>query len=97
MRIYILLIITMIVIDSYSQQGIRGKITSDINSLLEYVNVILYSLPDSLIIKSALTDESGRYRFKIKSPGEYFIKAHLLGYSIKSSVKIELNQNIVFN
>lgn len=92
MRLHILLIITMIVFDSYSQQNIRGEITSDKNISLEYVNVILYSFPDSLIIKSTLSDELGRYRFKIISPGQYYIKAHLIGYSVKSSLKVKLNE-----
>lgn len=62
-------------------QNIQGYVFSRNDKLpIEFAQVVLIRLPDSIVVIGALTQKSGQYQFDCINPGEYFIKASFLGF-----------------
>ncbi len=62
-----------------------GKITGRINHEntnlpLEFVNVVLYSTPDSTLFAGTLTNQFGEFNFSMLDSGRYYIELTLQGY-----------------
>jgi len=62
-----------------------GKITGRINHEnttlpLEFVNVALYSAPDSTLFAGTLTNQFGEFNFSMLDSGRYYIEFTLPGY-----------------
>lgn len=66
---------------AFSQGIIQGKVSDDQSNGISFANVLLRNIPDSSLIKGAITDESGTYAFADIPKGEYFLETFILGYS----------------
>ncbi|PTT03254.1 TonB-dependent receptor [Pedobacter sp. HMWF019] len=80
--------------------NISGTITDENKKNLDYVTVALFHLPDSTLIKTALTDPQGRFQFNQIKAGAYYLKANMMGYSLLTSKAFVLDnthQNISLN
>ncbi|MFD0793561.1 outer membrane beta-barrel protein [Mucilaginibacter litoreus] len=66
----------------FAQKGssLHGKVMVNTNQPAAAATAILISLPDSSIIKSALVDAKGAYRFFNIKQGTYTVLATMLGY-----------------
>ena len=58
---------------------------------LEFANVVLYTLPDSTLIKGETTNQQGKFKIENIADGKYYLKALMLGYEDKNSESFELN------
>jgi hypothetical protein len=82
MKILLLQILLFVMVTSAFSQGIiQGKVTNLQSNEVPYANVLLRNLPDSTLIKGAITDESGVFSFSNIPKGEYFIETSFLGYT----------------
>jgi hypothetical protein len=82
MKNLILQILLFVLVTSAFAQGIiQGKVTNLQSNEVPYANVLLRNLPDSTLIKGAITDESGVFSFSNIPKGEYFIETSFLGYT----------------
>jgi len=77
--------------NSFAQLGgIQGAIENDKSEPVEYVNVALFKLADSSLVKVELTDENGSFVFSNVSPETYFIKTSSLGLAEYTSTGIKI-------
>ncbi len=79
-----LLILLASLHSAFAQVGkvtISGKITDKTtHSALPYVNVVIVKAADSLFIAGTITGESGQYTIPGIVPGNYVLRASLMGY-----------------
>lgn len=61
-------------------QTVEGVITDETSQPIEYVNVLLYSLPDSSFVTGVVTDKYGHFTLSFNEKLNYFIKVSCLGY-----------------
>lgn len=61
--------------------GISGTVTDDQKKPIDYVTIALYKTADSSLVKTALTDPSGKFNLLIASGGKYFVKVAMMGYT----------------
>lgn len=71
-----------------NQTGYEGKVDGNIvdktnGESLEYVTVVLYSLPDSSLISGAISDEHGAFKITGIPNGTYYMKASFIGFKPK--------------
>lgn len=65
----------------FSQGMIQGKVHDTQAKGISYANVLLRSPIDSVLIKGAISDESGNFFFEEIPKGEYFVETFFLGYT----------------
>ena len=70
---------------SLAAQTISGRILDDRSKPLEYASVLLLKSSDSSLVKSGLTDISGKYLFTDVAKGQYILSASMVGYQKKFS------------
>ncbi len=75
---------------SIGQNSVSGTVYEG-TTPLEFANVVLYSLPDSTLIKGETTDNNGQFKIEKIKDGSYFLKVLMLGYNDKNSLSFELN------
>jgi len=78
--------------------SIEGQVLDNDNSPLEFVYVILLSLPDSLVVTGTTTNQKGFYKLQNIPVNKYIIKYQFIGYENDLSADIEpseVHKNIV--
>jgi len=70
---------------------VTGKIVNDKNEIQDFVTVNLLSARDSSLLKTALSDKSGSYKFLNVQAGNYLISASTIGHKKAYSKPFELN------
>ncbi|WP_320051999.1 outer membrane beta-barrel family protein [uncultured Acetobacteroides sp.] len=96
----IILLVGPLALDSAHAASNKGTITGKIidkmsRQPIPYVAVSLGQLPDTIIKKSAQTDEQGNYSFSQVDDGRYVITAYMVGYGRKHSKPVGCRQNTV--
>jgi len=70
---------------------ITGKVKDKAAKVpMQYTNVVLYHLPDSVMVNGTITGKDGVFRFKGVKKGSYFLKVHFIGFKIKTIDNIEV-------
>ncbi len=102
---YTLIIIACLTLDCYSQQrqgnfpggSIYGRVfDSSTKHSIEYANIVVFSIKDSLMVTGGVSDSEGRFNLKIDRPGNFKVEVRFIGYDtqiINTSVKPD-NLNI---
>jgi hypothetical protein len=74
-----------------SLSTIYGQISDTDSSGIAYANVLLLNETDSVLVKGAVTDESGHFVFTDITNGQYYIETSRVGYqkSFGQQIKIE--------
>lgn len=75
----------------------NGKITGKLidaqtNQIIEYGNVVLFSVKDSSMINGTITDKDGKFKLENLPFGQYYIKVSYIGYAAKFIDSIRINQ-----
>ncbi len=81
MKTIMTLIITLMVIFPASGREIKGKVTDDKNTPLEYVNVVLYC--DSTYINGGITDANGDFIITTDAKCQLSAKFSFIGYETR--------------
>jgi len=88
-KLFFLMICSVISIhiqaENTTKTNVSGKIIDKNNAPVSFAEVLLYQIPDTTLIKHDMSNENGIYRFDEISPGNYFVKARLMGYEDKTS------------
>jgi hypothetical protein len=79
MRSALLLITVLCSLSSYSQ-SVSGKVFDDKNKAARSVTVLLYRQSDSALVKSALTNNEGEFRFESVKAGRYAVRVTMVGH-----------------
>lgn len=86
-NIFVLLMVIIGTITSYSQTIISGKITNQNNKPVEFANIYIKST-----YEGTSSDENGSFSFKSTATGEHILVVSCIGYE-EYQQKIELNKN----
>lgn len=86
MNIKILLIIIVLASSTNAlSQSILGKVLDSNNEPFEFVNVVLYSLPDSILIEGTVTDSNGEFSLNSnEDDGNAFLQISFMGYETQT-------------
>ncbi len=63
-----------------AQQTIRGWITDEQRSPIEYANVIALSVRDSSLVTGAVTDKAGAFQLSVSADAQVFLRISGVGY-----------------
>ncbi|MEZ4852551.1 MAG: carboxypeptidase regulatory-like domain-containing protein [Bacteroidia bacterium] len=81
------------IFSSFAQYSVEGQIVAEEpNNPLVYANVALHLAGDSSLVKGAITDEDGKFRFDTEA-GSYFVKISFLGFETYFSETFTLDSN----
>ncbi|MFA5229415.1 MAG: carboxypeptidase-like regulatory domain-containing protein, partial [Candidatus Paceibacterota bacterium] len=89
-----LLLIVLISVALPISSQIKGTVNDNIGNPIEYVNVALYSLPDTTLIGGSVTDSLGNFTITSNEIENTFLQISMLGYETRR-VKTQAFQNIV--
>ena len=78
---------------SFAQYRIQGQVNGPDRQPLEFANVVLMSLPDSIMIKVETTDQRGDFTIEANKKGEYALRVMLLGFRDYISEAFQLDEN----
>ncbi|PYF72843.1 TonB-dependent receptor [Pedobacter nutrimenti] len=79
---------------SLAQQNnlsISGQIKDDQGKAFDLATVALFTLKDSLLVKTMFTENDGKFIFNQLKPGTYQIRVSSMGYSTYRSTALNLN------
>lgn len=77
------------------QREIRGIVNTEEQTPLADAFVYLLTTEDNEIVKTSVTDESGKYLFVNVTSGEYFIKVYSMGYEVKETSRFSVGSENV--
>ncbi len=97
MRLCVVLSFFLISHAVISQYNINGRIVDEEDAGIPFANVILLSLTDSVFVKGSITDTDGYYTITNVYPGNFIIRASMVGYMHSFSNMITLSRNSVSN
>jgi iron complex outermembrane receptor protein len=82
--------------DTAKKSLITGKVVETNGSALEYSGLVLLALKDSSLVKSTLSDSTGKYTFRGIVPGKYLIKATQVGFLTTFSIPFSITEGQSF-
>lgn len=95
--IYPLFLLCLLALPSSAQHTLSGTVISATGQPLDYVTILLRSLPDSSLVKGAISDSLGTYAFSPVSPGNYFIEYSATGFAPQTSAAIAVTASATLN
>ncbi len=72
---------------------INGVVIDEQNKPIDYATVSLFKASDSVLVKTAVTDPSGKFQFQNINAGTYFIKTNMMGYVANRTNPFSLTTN----
>jgi len=82
---FLFVISCMVLITNYlSATNIQGKVTDENQQPIEFANVILYSLPDSLLVTGTITNKNGEFLLSANDTEKGFLKISFIGYETQT-------------
>ncbi|MCS4435168.1 TonB-dependent receptor domain-containing protein [Aquiflexum gelatinilyticum] len=82
MKVFLIMIVMFFFVSAGFSQGIiMGKVHDTQSKGIAFANVLLKSVPDSLLVKGIISDETGNFIFSEIPKGEYFVEVFIMGYS----------------
>lgn len=89
---FFLLVITQLSAQTNGKATADGFIKNERSEAVDFANVLLLQPADTSLIKGAITDSSGYYKFEDLAAGKYLIQANLIGYKPVFSAVFELDE-----
>ena len=78
-KLFLALIASLILLPTYGQYVVKGKIMDSENTVMPMVNVAFLNQVDSTLITGAVSDSCGAYNISLAG-GNYIIRYSYLGY-----------------
>jgi hypothetical protein len=95
-RYIIALIWSLVCLSNLYGQKISGIVIDEQNQPMEFVNVVLYSLPDSVLIMGTITNEAGEFSFNSnREENTTFLKFSSIGYESLSVSTLSESMQVV--
>lgn len=69
---------------------VTGSLVNEQGKAADYATVSLLKAKDSLVVKGALSNEAGAYSFTGVKPGNYIVKATMVGYTAGISAPVSV-------
>lgn len=80
-----------------SNASITGIIQDDKGEALAYANVVLYTAPDSNIVKLELSNEAGIFRFNQLAANNYYVQVSFVGLPTYTSEVFEVQEGDTYD
>jgi len=77
-KLFLLFISMSSLLPVFSQ--IQGRVADTNNQPIEFANVALYALPDSVLVTGTITDKNGEFSLTANDIGNAFLKISFIGY-----------------
>src|SRR4051812_45389995 len=79
-KLYIFICALLAAAPALAQGDIKGRVADEQKTPLPYVTVVLRSLPDSAVARSAVTDANGNFLLSPVQPGNYSLELSMIGF-----------------
>ena len=90
----LLILVCTLISVGVSAQTISGKLIDEDSQPLPYANVVLLSLPDSVFVSGATSDDKGNFILKDLSFRSYLLQVSYIGYQPQSILLENLDRKI---
>ena len=90
----LLILVCTLISVGVSAQTISGKLIDEDSQPLPYANVVLLSLPDSVFVSGATSDDKGNFILKDLSSRSYLLQVSYIGYQPQSILLENLDRKI---
>lgn len=90
----LLILVCTLISVGVSAQTISGKLIDEVSQPLPYANVVLLSLPDSVFVSGATSDDKGNFVLKDLSSRSYLLQVSYIGYQPQSILLENLDRKI---
>ena len=87
-------VLSVVPFSAYGQSIIKGIVINNDKQPIEFANVVLYSLPDSIMMNGTTTNSRGEFSLPMENNVNAFLKISFIGYKTKTVEAKEL-QTIV--
>ncbi|MFI5155024.1 MAG: TonB-dependent receptor domain-containing protein [Chitinophagales bacterium] len=74
---------------------VQGTVQDEIQKTFESASATLLRAKDSSLVKTTVTDKSGRFQFENITPGKYLVSITAVGYSATVSPAFEVSKSLV--
>ena len=92
-KLLLILYICFLTTNLIAQYTIKGKVISNKQELVEFANVILYKMSDSVMVSHAITDLEGRFLLTVEQSNEFYLKVSYIGYNTYTSKPFSVSGN----
>src|SRR5687767_8687963 len=92
--IYLLLICTTALGNTFENGIIKGRITDEQQKPVPYATVMLKKANDSALYKGEMTDEDGNFSFEQLKEGSYFLEIQNLGFETAKKERLIISSSI---
>lgn len=72
--------------DAQSTYTIRGSVSDESGQGVAYANITIRDVTDSSLIGGTITDELGKFSFRLQRPGTYQLTASFVGYETRDTI-----------
>ena len=79
MKAFILSTLFSLVVTSVSGGNIKGKVVDEKDTPIEFANIVLLSLPDSVFVQGTVSDQNGAFTLETKGQGR-LLRISSIGY-----------------
>lgn len=90
----LLILVCTLISVGVSAQTVSGKLTDEDSQPLPYANVVLLSLPDSVFVSGATSDDKGNFILKDLSSRSYLLQVSYISYQPQSILLENLDRKI---
>ena len=81
---------TLLAFSQSTNASVEGKVVDSSGVPLQSATVVLYSLPDSLVVDGTVANADGNYSFRNISPSRYWVRVSFVGYTTFDTPAFEL-------
>lgn len=76
---------------------INGRVIDQTMEFIPYATVFLKNSSDSVLVKTAVSDNTGHFKFDLLKNGNYFIEVTMLGFQVlyRERLRLSSDQNII--
>ncbi len=93
MKTFLLTLLVCCTFSLSAQYTASGNLKNDQGEIVEFANIVLYEVTRDKLVKGVTTDVDGNFKMEKIKPGNYYLKAMMLGYTDFQSDAFTLDEN----
>ncbi|MBL7703882.1 MAG: TonB-dependent receptor [Ferruginibacter sp.] len=97
MKFLSIVILTLMSTSAFAQFKLTGMVRNSNNALIDGASVLLFKERDSILFKSAITRDQGRFEFNEIEPGDYSLQISFTGFDEIDKKLTVTDKNIILD